>query len=34
MIPTNKDAYAQLVFSQANYKSKKVRDQEAQQQTA
>lgn len=30
MIPTDKDEYAQLVFSQSNYKSKKTRDEEAQ----
>lgn len=26
MIPTDKDAYAQLVFSQPNYKDRKARD--------
>ena len=28
MIPTDQDAYAQLVFSQPNYKSRKQRDEE------
>lgn len=30
MIPTNRDAYAQLVFSQPNYKNRKQRDSESQ----
>ena len=29
MIPTNPDAYAQLVFAQPNYKDRKTRDLEA-----
>lgn len=31
MIPTDPDAYAQLVFAQPNYKCRKTRDLEAQQ---
>lgn len=30
-LPTNKDAFAQLVFSQPEYKSRKVKDQESKQ---
>ena len=30
MIPTDRDAYAQLVFSQPNYKDRKARDLETQ----